>query len=301
MPTERRSRMSITAGVRREIEQIVDERVARAGASREDFSELKASVRELVEIQKQTNTKIGSLVDAQERMVARLGSLAEAQKLTEARLGSLAEAQKLTEAKLGSLAEAQKLTEAKLGSLAEAQKLTEAKLGSLAEAQKLTEAKLGSLAEAQKLTETAMQGLARAVTDVRQELGGLSRTMSYGLENEAYRSLPELLRTRFGIEVKDRFVRVELEGEEINLLAHGERSGDPVLIVGETKLRVGERPYRLDLAEEVFDQLDRKAAAASKAYPGVTVMKLLLTHFAPSGLQKDAEARGVLVVQSFEW
>jgi len=273
MPTERRSRMSITAGVRREIEQIVDERVARAGASREDFSELKASVRELVEIQKQTNTKIGSLVDAQERMVARLGSLAEAQKLTEA----------------------------KLGSLAEAQKLTEAKLGSLAEAQKLTEAKLGSLAEAQKLTETAMQGLARAVTDVRQELGGLSRTMSYGLENEAYRSLPELLRTRFGIEVKDRFVRVELEGEEINLLAHGERSGDPVLIVGETKLRVGERPYRLDLAEEVFDQLDRKAAAASKAYPGVTVMKLLLTHFAPSGLQKDAEARGVLVVQSFEW
>ena len=259
MPTERRSRMSITAGVRREIEQIVDERVARAGASREDFSELKASVRELVEIQKQTNTKIGSLVDAQERMVARLGSLAEAQKLTEARLGSLAEAQKLTEAKLG------------------------------------------SLAEAQKLTETAMQGLARAVTDVRQELGDLSRTMSYGLENEAYRSLPELLRTRFGIEVKDRFVRVELGGEEINLLAHGERSGDPVLIVGETKLRVGERPYRLDLAEEVFDQLDRKAAAASKAYPGVTVMKLLLTHFAPSGLQKDAEARGVLVVQSFEW
>jgi hypothetical protein len=259
MATERRPRMSITAGARREIEQIVDERVARAGASREDFSELKASVRELVEIQKQTNTKIGSLAEAQER------------------------------------------TETKLGSLAEAQERTEAKLGSLAEAQKLTETKLGSLAEAQKVTEIAMQGLARAMTDVRQELGGLSRTMSYGLENEAYRSLPGLLRARFGIEVKDRFVRVELGGEEINLLAQGVRSGDPVLIVGETKLRVGERPYRLDLAEEVFDQLDRKAAAASKAYPGVTVMKLLLTHFAPSGFQKEAEARGVLVVQSFEW
>lgn len=237
--------MSITAGVRREIEQIVDERIARAGAGREDSADLKASVRELVEIQKETNTTLGSLADAQER--------------------------------------------------------TEATLRSLADTQERTEAKLGTLADAQERTEVAMQGLARAVTDVRQELGGLSRTMGYGLENEAYRSLPGLLRARFGIEVRDRFVRVELGGEEINLLAHGERSGSPVLIVGETKLRLGERPYRPDLAGEVLDQLDRKAAAAGAAFPGVPVMKLLLTHFAPSGFRTGAEARGVLVVQSFEW
>ncbi|MCP4400289.1 MAG: hypothetical protein GY801_23650, partial [bacterium] len=51
----------------------------------------------------------------------------------------------------------------------------------LAQAQERTEA-------AVQKTEAAVQTLAVGLTETRREVGGLSRSMSYALENEAYRS-----------------------------------------------------------------------------------------------------------------
>jgi hypothetical protein len=38
-----------------------------------------------------------------------------------------------------------------------------------------------------------------------------------------------------------------------------------------------------------------------RAYPGETVVPLLVTHFARPSFLQEAQDRGILVVQSFEW
>jgi len=223
--------MIITSEDRREIEQIVDERIARLGAARGGVEQAWAAIREAGELQAKTDERFARLAEAQGR----------------------------------------------------------------------ADEGFARLAEAQQRTEAAMQGLARAVTAARSDIGGLSQTMSYSLENEAYRALPGLLRTLHGIDLADRFVRAEVAGEEVNFLARGRRAGKPVLVVGETKLRLAERPYRPEFAADVFGQLEVKVAAARQENPGLDVVPLLVTHFASSRMLRDAEARGVLVIQSFEW
>jgi predicted nucleic acid-binding Zn-ribbon protein len=97
-------------------------------------------------------------------------------------VAELGEAQKRTEERLEELAEAQKRTEERVEELAEAQKRTEETLAGLVEAQKRTEKNVADLAK-------AIQLLTRELRETRRELGGLSRSVSYALENEAYRFL----------------------------------------------------------------------------------------------------------------
>ena len=63
------------------------------------------------------------------------------------------------------------------------------------------------LAVAQQRTEAEVEKLTSVVGDIRSEIGGMSRSMSYALENEAYRSLPAFLLENHGIEVTDRLIR----------------------------------------------------------------------------------------------
>ena len=71
------------------------------------------------------------------------------------------------------------------------------------------------LAEAQKRTEIEIQKLSKGLDETRGEVGGLSKSMSYAFENEAYRSLPAVLKEKYGIEVKERIIRAEIDGGEI--------------------------------------------------------------------------------------
>jgi hypothetical protein len=190
------------------------------------------------------------------------------------------------------LAGAQKRTEAKVGELAEAQKRTEAKVGELAEAQKRTEAKVGELAEAQKNTEISVDALARGLEATRTELGGLARSVAYSLENEAYRQLPGYLQEHFQIVLTEKMVRLELEGEEINLFARGRKNGQDLLVVGEAELRLS--------SVGKLRQLEKKVALVKKTYPGDCI-PLLITHFARPRVLETARERGIIVVQSFEW
>jgi DNA repair ATPase RecN len=226
--------------------------------------------------------------------------LAEAQKRTEVKVEELAEAQKRTEVKVEELAEAQKRTEVKVEELAEAQKRTEVKVEELAEAQKRTEVKVKELAEAQKRTEEELAALTGVVRETNRELGGLGRSFAYALENEAYRNLPRVLEARFGIVLTEKMIRTEVGREEVNLLGRGIREGQEVWIVGETKARVELRRGRKgDL--DLFGQLERKVAAIREAHGEVEVVRLILTHFATRDFRAEAERRGVLVIQSFEW
>jgi hypothetical protein len=157
------------------------------------------------------------------------------------------------------------------------------------------------LAEAQEQTEQRLAKLTVVVQGLAMELGGLSRAVSYALENEAYRGLPRLLKERLGLEVKDRLMRTEVEGEEINIFGEAQRGDVEVLIVGEAKLQLDRGRSRAMERVRVFEQLARKVEAVRRAYPGREVVAVLVTHYARPVFLEEAKARGIAVFQSYEW
>ncbi len=240
------------------IEQAIGETVRR-----EDFLELKNIVKDIAEEQKK---------------------LAEAQRKTEEELKKLSEEQK-------KLAEAQKETQEELKRLSEAQRKTEEELKKLAEAQRKTEEELKKLAEEHRKTRNDLHQL-------RKEFGGFTRSYSYAFENEAYRNLPKVLKEKYGIEILERFVRTEIEDEEINFLARGKMNGKEVVVVGEAKLRFDEKKKDF---EKTLKELEKKERVIKKVYGEKEIVKLIVTHFARPRALKMAEEHGILVVQSFEW
>ncbi|MEJ5366450.1 MAG: hypothetical protein WHS86_15250 [Desulfosoma sp.] len=240
------------------------ERNREESVSKKEFVELKEVVRELADAQLKTDKQLGVLT-------AKVEELAEAQKRTETRLNALA---------------------SKVEELAEAQKRTEARLEELAEAQKRTEARLEELAEAQTRTEKEVASLARGLKVTREQLGGLSKSMAYALENEAYRKLPAYLASAHGIRVKERIVRADVADEEINFFARAEKDGKPVILVGESVLR-------LDDASKLKSLMD-KVEKVGSVY-GDELVPILVTHFAKPKVLDKARQAGICVVQSFEW
>lgn len=183
--------------------------------------------------------------------------------------------------------------------LAVAQQRTEARMEELAAAQDRLTVAQDRLTVAQERTETSLDRLTQVVTRMGRELGTVTQTMSYALENEAYRMLPMVLERDYGIRLQNRIVRAEIEGVEVNFFAHGERDGQAICLVGEVKLRLDERDQKRWKA--LLEQLDRQAKAVKQQYPDCETVQLLVTHFARSEMLKQAQDRGLLVVQSFEW
>ena len=146
-----------------------------------------------------------------------------------------------------------------------------------------------------------MKELARVVTNMGQELGGLSRSMSYSLENEAYRTLPAYLREHYGITVTDRIVRTDIGGEEINFFALGERNGVAICLVGESKLQLDERRNSRREAERLIAQIESKVDAVRQLYPEREMVRLLVTHYARPAIRQFLQEHNLIVVQTFEW
>ncbi len=176
--------------------------------------------------------------------------------------------------------------------LAKAQERTEHRLNSLAEAQERTEKRLEELAEAQKKTEAAVAELAKSLKSTRHQVGGLSRSMAYALENEAFRKLPEYIKTHHQLIVKEKFVRKYIDYQEINIFAKAERDGREVLVVGETVLKLDDRSK--------MGQLEKNVKVVEKKL-NRPVVPLLITHFAHPQILRKANEQGILVIQSFEW
>lgn len=182
------------------------------------------------------------------------------------------------------LASAQKKTEERLTRL-------EMAVEKLVSAQRKTEEEIRKLAEVLRITREDLNQL-------RKEFGGFTRSYSYAFENEAYRNLSKVLKEKFGIEVLEKFVRTEIEDEEINFLAKGKMNGKEVFIVGEAKLRFDEKKRDF---EKTLKELEKKEKVVKKVYGDKKVVKLIVTHFAKPRALKMAEEHGIFVVQSFEW
>lgn len=239
-----------------------------------DFSELRAIIREITEIQNRTDHKVSGLSEAQKRIENNIVELSEAQKRTGITVAELSEAQKRTEIKIGELAETQQ---------------------ELAEAQKRTEARLEELTEAQIRTEVALVKLADSQLETRQTVGSLANTVGFALENEAYRNLPAFLEREHNLTVTKRMIRHIIGGEEIDFLAEAKRGKTPVLVVGESKTT---------LAAHDVTQLLRKAEAVKTHYKkrnGQEIVPLMIVHHAREKEIRNAKKKGVIVVQSFEW
>ncbi len=265
-------------------------------------------VEQLADAQKRTELKVEQLTDAQKRTELKVEQLADAQKRTEQKVEQLADAQKRTELKVEQLADAQKRTELKVEQLADAQKRTEQKVEQLtdaqkqlADAQKRTELKVEQLVDAQKETQKDIQTLTKQLGETNSTLGGLGQSMAYALENEAYRMLPALLAEKYGIEIHERLIRTEIEGEEINIFGRGQQNGQGILVVGETKLSLDGRRRSRQGQKTFFEQLQAKEEAVRKGYPDEEIVLLAITHYARTKVRKVAEEAGIIVVQSFEW
>ena len=144
--------------------------------------------------------------------------------------------------------------------------------------------------------ERAIEKLTEAIDSLRSVIGGLSRSVSYALENEAYRFLPSFLRAKYGIRVKEKFVRTEIRGREVNFLAKAERGGKEIVVVGEAVLRL----ESLAKAVEKVKQVKELAHEIGEEY-GVEAIPILVTHMAKRSVLEAAKEEGVIIVQSFEW
>jgi hypothetical protein len=196
------------------------------------------------------------------------------------------------------LAEAHNRTATRLEELVVVQERTEAQIVALTvRMDNLTAAQEQTTSSINELTLT-VRNLVQGLQNNNQELGGLSRNASYALENEAYRFLPALLQERYGIQLVERIIRAEIEGQEINFLARGQQNGHSVCLVGEAKLRLDERRDNYHEVENVLAQLDVKVAAVRKQYPDCEIIRLLVTHFARPAFLEQAQKQDVIV---FEW
>ena len=162
----------------------------------------------------------------------------------------------------------------------------------IADTQKRTEIRMEELAEAQTRTELSVAKLSDQQQTTRTELAGLARSVSYALENEAYRQWPLYLKEHYGIEVTERIVRLEIDGEEINLFARARKDGRDVLIVGEAELKL--------TSVGKLKQLEKHVALAGKKYE-MECIPLMITHFARPQVFEAAQKKGILIIQSFEW
>ncbi|MBU1261789.1 hypothetical protein KKG61_01200 [bacterium] len=161
-----------------------------------------------------------------------------------------------------------------------------------------------SLALAIKDTKEELKGdikeLRRDLNYTRKDLGGVTSTLGFMLENEAYRILPKLLKDRYKIEVKERFLRrsirsfgIEAEGE-VNVFSHGlqQDTGKKVVIIGEAKSQLGK--------DDIDDLLDTVAKLKDIEKEQGRFL-LVVTHYTKETVVEYAKEKGVEVIQSFEW
>ena len=252
-----------------------------------DFNALTSIVKDLAVAQQDLTQDVKTLSQEVKTLSQEMQKLTVAQQDTAKDVKTLSqEMQKLTVAQQEIAKDVQNLSK-------EMQKLTVAQQDTAKDVQKLTVAQQDTAKDVQKLSVD--------LRNVRSEVGGISRSMSYALENEAYRSLPAFLLNQFGIEVTDRLIRTDVGGEEINFFGHAVRDGEPMLIVGESKQRLDERRSSYQEEERILSVLARKAESVRAIYPDTNIVLLLITHYARPSFLKTAEAQDIIVVQSFEW
>jgi len=153
-----------------------------------------------------------------------------------------------------------------------------------------------ALAEAQKKTEEEVRKLAKGLRETRQMVGGLSDTVGYSLEDRAIKSLPQLLREQYQIEVKGRLVRkfIKYNGlkDEVNIFGEAERDGRSLYILGEAKARLSKKHI-----DKFLKRIQRL-----KFYKVITEDNFMffVTYSAEPEIEKYAKDKGIEIIWSYE-
>ena len=167
----------------------------------------------------------------------------------------------------------------------------------LAEAQKRTELRVEELAEAQKRTEEELRELVREHKKTRTQLGGISMTVGYRLEDEAYKSLPELLRRDMGLVVEGRLKRQFVTDRmgmkiEVNIIGEAKKNGRKVMIVGEGKSQLSKK----GVDEFISKKLKRLEGVYEEIFP------LLITYMISEPEVEDyAREKGIAIYYSYDF
>ncbi len=230
----------ITPAVKKEIEQIVDEKISAIYATKADVDDLKLAIKLLIEAQRELTVKVSELAEAQRRTEERLNSLAQ-------RVEELAEAQKKTEERVSRL-----------------EKIVE----ELAEAQRKTEERLESLTRrVEQLTEE-VRAIVGEIRDLKKRFGDLSDAVGFGLEDRAFKSLPKLLKRDYGIEVEGRLLRKFIKDArgkdvEVNIFGKGVKDGVEFTIIGECKSQLSKN----NVISFIEDRLKRFEGVYENIFP----------------------------------
>jgi len=153
-----------------------------------------------------------------------------------------------------------------------------------------------ALAEAQKKTEEEVRKLAKGLRETRQMVGGPSDTVGYSLEDRAIKSLPQLLREQYQIEVKGRLVRkfIKYNGlkDEVNIFGEAERDGRSLYILGEAKARLSKKHI-----DKFLKRIQRL-----KFYKVITEDNFMffVTYSAEPEIEEYAKDKGIEIIWSSE-
>jgi len=254
----------LTPALRFEIKELIDERIREKHVTREDFTELKNIVKEIAREQKETQKE-----------------MKEVQK----------EIKALTLAIKNTRDEVKKELKDNIDGLKKELKDTRDGLK-----KELKDTRDGL----KKELKDTRDRLRKDLNYTRTDLGGVTSTLGFMLENEAYRILPGLLKDRYKIEVKERFLRrsirsfgIEAEGE-VNIFSHGlkQDTGTKIVIIGEAKSQ---------LEKNDLDRFLDTVAKLKGIDKDQERFLLVVTHYTKETVVEYAKEKGIEVIQSFEW
>ena len=181
--------------------------------------------------------------------------------------------------------------------LAEAQNRTEARVEELVQAQSRTEARVEELAGAQTRTENELRELVVEHKKTRTQLGGLSTTVGYGLEDKAFKALPELLKKDFKLVVRGRLKRQYVKDNkgkeiEVNVIGEALRNGKKVVIVGESKSQLSKN----DVNQFIRKKLKRLEGVFEEMFP-------VLVTYMTSGpdVERYVKEKGIALYYSYDF
>ena len=255
----------------------------KSSIAREEFRELKDTLAGLSEgllsFQRTTEENFN-------KVWASINELAEAQRRTEERVNELAEAQRRTEESLESF---KRITEENFNKVW-------ASIRELRDAQKDTEKVVNDLVMAQKETQQELKALAKGLAETREMVGGLSDTVGYSLEDRAIKSLPSILKNKYGIIVTEglvrKFIKYNGRHDEVNIFGTGKKDKRLITIIGEAKSRLSKKHIE-DLLK-LIERLRKAGVIKKEAFP------IVVTYSAEPVVEEMAKEKGVNLIWSYE-
>ncbi len=120
--------------------------------------------------------------------------------------------------------------------------------------------------------------------------------MGYFLENEAYKKLPALLKSDYGIEITHRLKRDYVKVapnryEELNIIGKGKKNGKEIWIMGECKTQ---------LKKKDINEFMRKLSRIKHLFPEDKLF-VIVTHQAPPPVQEYAKEKGIKLYFSWQF